>query len=289
MIRIPKLFLVLLMFTGSHQMMAQNIKNQKTKKTTISIITEEDGKKIKIDTTFENASQADINVFLKKQGVIKSTPPVPPVPPLPPAPPAAPDAPVAPLPPLPPNPALDVDDTQSFNFHFEMPEIDESLKMTSDDEMAEAKEAMKNAKIKMRFSMEETNRSMEEMEKIIQEKVHKQVKKEMKQFKFDNDIDEDNDHKQIEKHIIIKKKTSDSNEENIDTNSADAFTNDHPQIITTTVTSFSDEGGDPIILTEDFKGNRSCYTTKYRYIRDTNIKQGKFKRFMKRVTDKILD
>ena len=100
--------------------MAQKSSDKKTKKTSISIVTEEDGKKTVIDTTFINASQADINAFLKKQGYMKSTPPMPPTPPATLKAPKAPSAPTPPEPPAPPSNPDDNDNTHSYSFHFEI-------------------------------------------------------------------------------------------------------------------------------------------------------------------------
>src|SRR5438128_1362603 len=78
-------------------MHAQNNKDKKDKRVSIKIISEENGKKTVIDTTFDAKDDEAIEGFMRAHDIDKPLPPVPPTPP------AAPNAPTPPSPP-------DVDD-----------------------------------------------------------------------------------------------------------------------------------------------------------------------------------
>src|SRR5205814_9291772 len=116
------------------------------------------------------------------------------------------------------------------------------------DEMDAAKEALENAKIEMRISLEETGRSLEEMEKEIHEKVSKKIEIEMQKLKDEREGDDKNK-KEIHKRVIIKKKTSDLNLDTDDQEMPFVRIDNHPGCFTT-VSSYSADSDEPIVISK---------------------------------------
>lgn len=85
---IPMLILLLVITTSVNSNAQKSDKSNK--QVTIKIVSEEDGKKTVIDTTFTTADDVSIEAFLKDKGIKSQNPPAPPIPPTPPSPPAPP-------------------------------------------------------------------------------------------------------------------------------------------------------------------------------------------------------
>lgn len=183
------LLLALLLIGGPIH--AQNKKSDK--KTTITIVNEENGKRTVIDTTFINADQETIDAFLQAQGMNKPVPP--PAPPAPPVPPGKMKHGVPPVPPVPPAPPAPEDES-SFNFHFEMPDIDIDI----EKELEKAQEALEKArevmekelsKEKLQEMREDIQKNLKELEKEI-EKAGKSKKVIIRSKTGNVDTDPDN-------------------------------------------------------------------------------------------------
>jgi hypothetical protein len=293
------LFAGILLFV-SQQLLAQDKNDKKDKKTSITIVTEENGKKTTIDTTFVNASQSDINAFLKKQGMMKEKAPLPPAPPAPPKSPKAPKAGVPPAPPAPPAEPDENGSTHSYSFSFDMKDFDDDFQDELEDALSEAREAMDKARIHMRISMDNHERMKEDrermrddqedvmdddMERMIQEKVHKEVQKEIKKIhRDDDDGNDDNDNKKIEKRVI-KKKTSATD---WDRNSNRNYTwNSSTPAEVRSVYAIADDGSDPVLLTENIVGPPMAFSSHYSYCTDSEKKESKFKMFLKDLKEKF--
>lgn len=168
-------------------------KHKKDKKVNIKIITEEDGKKTVIDTSFDANDDVAIEQFMRAHNIDK---PLPPVPPIPPAPPLAPNAP--PTPPTPPSPPDAEDEHYSYHFDFDDADMDE-LRNDLNEKMVEAKEQLEQAKKEIKMALEKANISKEEMKKLS-----KEIIKELDKI----DIQMDTDKKQ--ERVIIKMKTGET-------------------------------------------------------------------------------
>jgi hypothetical protein len=185
-----KIILLFALFTIAGNLQAQN-KNKSVKKTTISIVSEEDGRKTVIDTTFINADQATIDAFIQNKGIVKPTPPLPPakfkkgqgnVPPVPPVPPA---------PPAPPVP----DDESSFYFRFDVPDFNADFNADLKKEMEKVQESLEDVSNKLGKEMEK-HLNKEELEKMQND-----LEKDLKNMEID--IEKAGKHKRV----IIRSKT----------------------------------------------------------------------------------
>lgn len=181
--------IALLVFIGSSRAQSSREKREKKeKKISIKIITEEDGKKTVIDTSFDAKDDVVIEKFLKEHNVDKPMPPISPAPPLPPS------APSAATPPEPPSPP-DIDD-EHYSFHFDFDEGDfDELQNHLNEQMEQLKEQLEMAKMEIKISLEKAKISKEEMEHL-----RKEIIKELDKI----DIKTDGDKKH--KRIIIKEK-----------------------------------------------------------------------------------
>lgn len=151
-----KITAVAILFSSCLKVKAQdeNGRAKKTKEIHISIITEENGKKMVIDTVFKGENMETVNAFLESKGVKKLQPP-----PNPPSPPAAPLAPGSPAPPMPPMPPDPNDEDISIQL------LDDGMDFEFDNSI----EAMELAKEAMQMSLEKTNLSKKEIKKAIAE------------------------------------------------------------------------------------------------------------------------
>jgi hypothetical protein len=178
--------------------------NKSDKKTTITIINEENGKKTVIDTTFINADKETIDAFLQAQGMKKPGPPPPPsgkhrVPPVPPAPPVAPVPPVHGVAPVPPVPPAAPDDESSFYFHFDMPDLDADIHMDIERELEKAQEYLEKAREAMdehfnKEKLEEIREDLKDQLKDLEKEIekagkHKRVIIRSKTGNIDTDLD----------------------------------------------------------------------------------------------------
>ncbi len=118
---------------------AQSKKEKNDKKVSVTIITEENGKKTVIDTTFDAKDEESIEAFMKSHNTDKPSPPVPP------APPSAPNAPIEPAPPSPPTPPEADDEYYSFHFDFDDEDFD-AFRGDLDKEMEKVKEQIEEAR-----------------------------------------------------------------------------------------------------------------------------------------------
>lgn len=263
MIRITYLLQLLFIIAVVQPLSAQGNKEKKSKKTHIKIISEEDGKKTVIDTTFENAKESDIDNFLSNEGFKHATPPAPPAPPMPPSPPTPPS----------------VDDDQSFNFDFEMPDLDEMISIDINrDDIRHAKEIIEKATKEVSKELEKTKITKEEIKQVL-DKMNNELKKLY-----------DDEEKQIkkEKHIIIKKKTGDNGEEN---NNNDTGFNFHTSTGTSVMTSsFAGNKNEPVFyMQSNTASDHPCQITSYSYRYETAPKHNAFQNIVKKVYEKIIN
>ncbi len=196
------LAIALLVLNGNIK--AQNSENAKGKKVVIKIITEENGKKTVIDTSFESTDEAAIENFMKANKIKKPLPPtspVPPIPPVPPVPPAPPIPPTSPYPPAAPEAPIAPDfGKEDFSFQFDFDDADEN---SFDQQLMEIKEQIENAKKEIKISLEKSKISKKEMEHLRDD-----IIKELDAIEFD--VTGDKKHKRV----IIHKKTGDRGSEN---------------------------------------------------------------------------
>jgi peptidoglycan hydrolase-like protein with peptidoglycan-binding domain len=107
------LLILLAVFVSTIKSKAQK-SDKSSKQVTIKIVTEEDGKKTVIDTTFTTADEAAVEAFLRDKGISNSpNPPLPPLPPLPPNPQSAP-----PAPPAPPTPGMHKEPSRKYEYSY---------------------------------------------------------------------------------------------------------------------------------------------------------------------------
>lgn len=183
MIKIHHLMLAAMLLLGNNSLLAQQ-ETKKSKKISVTIINEEDGKKTVIDTTFENADQESVDVFLQSKGMDKSIPPV---------------APVPPTPPIPP-------DAKGYSYHYKIDRDDFDFDIDLDAEMKDLAKELEKVKKELRKSLEKSKLSKEEMKRLQDE-----IEKELEKLNFEYEKDGKRE------RVIIRKKTS----ENVDRNDKD--------------------------------------------------------------------
>ena len=181
-ISIPILIL-LVVFLTTIKSKAQ--KNDKTnKQVTIKIVTEEDGKKTVIDTTFTTADEADVEAFLRDKGISNSNnPPLPPLPPLPPNPPLPP---APPAPPTPPKPGMRNEPNRKYEYSYknendgDRDEIHISIDMDKIEQALEEADRQLEQAIKQSASL--TKEEIKKIKKEVETSL-KELKSEMKSNK----------------------------------------------------------------------------------------------------------
>ncbi|MEP7264312.1 MAG: hypothetical protein ABI772_07440 [Bacteroidota bacterium] len=243
-----------------------------SKKTTIRIVTEENGKKTIIDTTFIDADPATLDAFMQMNGMTSPEPPPPP--PAPPAPPMplTDDLPmVPPIPPMPPMPPMP--DESSFNFHFDMPDFDVNFNNDLNERMEDVKEQLENAKENLQKAME-FHFDQKEFEMRMEE-----IQKQLKDIKIETE-------KNNRKNIKSRKKTS-GVDIDTDDNTGYIYNYSYPGY----TYSYSSAGinDEPVI---DIKENNSNgYNTCFSYSTTCGETKhrSKFRNFMNKVVEKILE
>jgi hypothetical protein len=245
-------------------------KNKKEKKTSITIVTEEDGKKTVVDTVFINADQETIDAFVNSHG---SKPPAPPKPPVPPKP-MAPGAPATPPPPpdapSPPDKNRDADDESGFYFHFDMPDFDTAFEIDMKKEMDDMREAIDKAKIDMRISLDKAKMSREDLKQLM-----KEIEEEL------DNIEMESEKSGRTRKVIIRKKTSEATHDR-DERTGYIYNWDQPMAY---AYSFPREGSSFDTYSHFSGTSRPFCTTAI----VTEKKESGVKRFLNRVVDKILE
>lgn len=239
-----------------------------SKKTTIRIVTEENGKKTIIDTTFIDADGETLDAFFQNNGM--TSPPPPPAPPVPPMP-LTDDFPmVPPMPPMPPVPPMPPMPAESFNFQFDMPDFNEQ---DLNERMEDVRESLEHAKEELQKAME-LQFNQKEFEEQMEE-----IQQQLKNIKIETE-------KSNRKHIKARKKTS-GVDINTDDNIGYIYNYSYPGYTYSYSTAGLDDG--PVI---SIKGNNDDgYSTCYSYTTGCgeNKHRSKFRNFLNKVWEKILD
>lgn len=232
----------ILAFAGNTH--AQNNKEKKDKKVSIKIISEENGKKTVVDTTFNAKDDEAIEAFMKAHNIDKPLPPVPPTPP------SAPNAPKGITPPAPPTPPKADDDGYSFHFDFD----DKDFGAFGDDlakEMEKVKEQIEEAKEALKQSLKEIKISKEDLKKL-QDEINKELDK----------IDIKVDGEKNNKRVIIKRKTGDAGTEDDSNWSTNAFVTGNGKIVKCITTEGNKTNCRMMVITDDKEVNSDEGNTK---------------------------